>query len=101
MKYDYPPYPYLQIIADNCPEAVSLYMKLWSKRDCCNQLRIERIKAKNEFSMPLKKFRQLLNLICDERLLSYAEVPCLHKCQFEFFIEIVDWQFESEGQVLC
>jgi len=91
LPYELPPYHYLLQIADHCPKAVGLYIRLWNERDKYNSLTVEKWCVREKYSSTLAKFRHDLFLLSKEGLASYME-------NFdEIAIELIEWSAEDEN----
>lgn len=80
-----PPYHYLLQIADHCPKACALYIRLWHDRDKHNTLSVNKSTVRDKYLTSLAKFRHDLFLLSKEGLVSFME-------NFEeVAIELVEW----------
>jgi hypothetical protein len=82
------PYHYVLQIADHCPKAVALYLRMWHDKDRYNTLCIIKDFVREKYFTTLAKFRHDLFLLSKEGLVSYVENPD------EVAIELVEWDSE-------
>ena len=94
-KSEYPPYLYLKQVAEHCPKAVSTYMTIWQEKNLENKLNVYKKEVRNDYLISLAKFRHDLLLLVKEGLVSINETPNLLE------IELVDWNVDCEGYLLC
>lgn len=84
--WEYPPYPFLELVALHYPNAVWLYLQLWKRRDRNNRVKIGREEIQDEFLISATRFIGNLRMIARENLLNFEEKESL------IFIEFIDWQ---------
>ena len=93
--FEYPPYQYLQQVADHCCKAVSTYLALWRTVDRNFKVTIYKKDVREEYLTSLTKFKHDLLLLVKEGLLSIDETPnVLH-------IELVGWCEEETEEFAC
>lgn len=64
--------PFLDLILDNCPEAGSLYTRFWRDKSFDNDLKYDKEKITNEYSIAWKKFKHCLRLLQKEKVLKFS-----------------------------
>lgn len=89
-----PPIGYLQIAADHCPKAVSTYLFLWKNQNENSFFSVSKENARVQF-LSLTKFKNDLNLLLKEGLISYQEK------NGNFFIELTAWDEDFEEDEVC
>ncbi len=85
ISFTLPPYHYLLQVADHCPKATALYIRLWQHKDKYNTLSVNKASVRDKYLTSLAKFRHDLFLLSKEGFISYME-------DFnEVAIELVEW----------
>jgi hypothetical protein len=87
--WDYPPYPYLEIVLKTCPKAARLYLKLWRDRDENHALIIDRKEIKKQFLLTPGALLDKLMLLAEEGLVCVYEHPTLLR------IELTEWNDDT------
>jgi hypothetical protein len=85
-----PPVMFLTLVTDHCPEAASLYIKLWNKKDSENQSVILHEDIRMEFLESTTRFRNFLFRLLKESLVNFEERDD------SFCIELVGWDTVNE-----
>ena len=88
-NWDYPPYPYLELVLRICPRAGLIYLKLWNERDKYDSVVIFRDQVKTKFLMKTSMFLEKLMLLASEGLVCVEEHPNLLR------IELTGWDDED------
>jgi hypothetical protein len=80
-----PPVMFLTQVTDHCPQAASLYIKLWAKKDKHHKISVLKEDVRSEFLETKTKFANFLMLLVKEALVNVEETPR------SFHIELVGW----------
>lgn len=95
----YPPKPYLRLICDHCPRALSIYFDLWENMSDLNRVKVYVKNISLEYLTTPTKFRNQLSYLVKEGLISVHENSDVHD-DFQdryYVIEIVGWTKEDEA----
>lgn len=83
--WDYPPYPYLEVVLTHCPRAGRLYLELWKERDEFKRVLILDKELPLRFLLRKRQLVDQLMLLVREGVLSFEESPD------KLTIELTDW----------
>lgn len=86
--WDYPPYPYLEVVVTHCPMAARLYLDLWIERDDYCRILVKEEEFPTRFLMKKSAFIGKLLQLVREGVISYEENADA------IIIEMVEWNDE-------
>ena len=87
---NFPPFAYLKIILNSCPESALLYIDLWKRKDYADQFVVQRKDIRNAFLISPTLFRNLILPIVGQGLINFEESPKFFVINLTSFDEIDD-----------
>lgn len=88
---DFPPHPYIEQIALNCPETQSTYIRMWRLKNSNYKIIVSRKEIQKTFLRLVSTFECNLMKLCAQGLLSYR----FDKKKKYFEIELIGWSNDS------
>ncbi len=85
VEEEFPPIPYIKIVAEHCPRALCLYIKLWEEQSSNNTVVAYKDEIRHRFFTTITRFKNDLMAIVKEGLISVDETPSA------YHVELVSW----------
>ncbi len=100
---EYPPYPYLYMLAKYAPKAIRTYLDMWKLRDDDCVARVRKSDITDLFGQHINSFTSSLRMLVDEQLVSVedsAGVLNIHMVDYqdtETFYEPTEAELRDES----
>jgi hypothetical protein len=85
--YPTPPFFYLLHVADNCPKALSTYIRLWADQSTQTHVCVSKKHTLEDYGLDDEEFRQDLLLLFSEGL-----VEDVSESQSKYIVELTPWE---------
>lgn len=89
---DFPPLPYIELVALNIHEALTTYIRLWRLKDKNHKILMPRKNIQQNFLRSIVKFEIDLMKLCAQGLLSFTYQKKV------YVIELVGWKDGELGE---